>query len=318
MTDRSDCQRRGPRFLPHLGVATVALGILLGSPRSAHAGDAATADALFRAGREAMQRGDYADAVHRFAESQRVEPAPGTLLNLAVAEEKLGKLSAAWEHARSAAEQLPSADDRARVARDLFTSLDRRVPRLVLRSKGLPAEAQVKLDGSELRGASFGLPIPVDPGIHRVTISAPGRLERILTIDATEASTSEGVLDVGPAVADHGPTERATEGGSSLRTLGWVSLGVAGAALLAGGAFGLVAIDKNGTVEERCTPTCDQEGGDAAKSGRTFATLSTISFIGAGVLAATGVVLLLVAPKATPTRPTRPESAAFDPLRITF
>ncbi|NOU28880.1 MAG: hypothetical protein HOO96_13330, partial [Polyangiaceae bacterium] len=49
------------------------------------------AETLFREGRKALEAGDYAVACAKFAESQRIEPAPGTLLNLAGCEERSGK-----------------------------------------------------------------------------------------------------------------------------------------------------------------------------------------------------------------------------------
>lgn len=254
-----------------------------------------------------MQQGDHAEAAVRFAESQRLEPAPGTLLNLAIAEEKLGRLSSAWAHARSAVEQLPSSDDRAAVARDVFARLDRRVPRIVLRTKGLPRDARVELDGSELRAGSFGLPIPVDPGPHRVTIAAPGHVDRVLQLAAAEAETVEGDIEVGPVVVV-GTKLRDTHvtvgSGSTVRTFGWVSLATGGIAAIAGGVSGALAMDRNGTVEDRCEGRfCDREGAAAAVEGRTFATVSTAMFVGAGVLVAAGVVMLIVSPRSAPTRP---------------
>src|SRR4051812_45377646 len=92
------------RFLTFLALA---LSCAVGAPERAlangpNAGEssAPAADTLFRQGREAFDKGDYQRARDAFAESQRLEAAPGTLLNLALAEEKLGTLSSAWEHAK--------------------------------------------------------------------------------------------------------------------------------------------------------------------------------------------------------------------------
>jgi hypothetical protein len=57
--------------------------------------DSAAAEALFREGRDAAKHGDLETACADFAESQRLDPAPGTLLNLAECEEKLGRVASA-------------------------------------------------------------------------------------------------------------------------------------------------------------------------------------------------------------------------------
>src|SRR5258706_15138092 len=69
--------------------------------------DPATADALFRQGRQAMEAKNYADACQKFAESQKLDPAAGTAMNLATCEEKLGKLASAWQHWKEALDALP-------------------------------------------------------------------------------------------------------------------------------------------------------------------------------------------------------------------
>lgn len=250
-----------------------------------------------------MERGDHADAAALFAESLRVDPAPGTLLNLAIAENELGRLSSAWEHARGAVEQLPSSDERRKLARDLFASLDRRVPRLVLRGRGLPETARVELDGVELRRPSFDLLLPIDPGAHRVTIEAPGHLTRAIGVDAALSTTVEVLLEVGLPI-DHGPTRgepaRST-GRSPLRPLGWALLGTGAAATAAGGALGGLAIVRKGEVADHCAGRfCDHDGVAAAEEGRSFATVSTIAFVAAGALVTSGLALLLVPSRSPP------------------
>src|SRR4051812_28534695 len=98
---------------------SIGVGLLLAAG-TASAGDSISAEALFAAGREAAQRGDYRQACDKFAESQRLDPAPGTLINLGDCNEHLGLLASAWRYYREAADRLPGdkrvAGLRARVA----------------------------------------------------------------------------------------------------------------------------------------------------------------------------------------------------------
>ena len=84
---------------------TVGLALLL-SAASARAGDSISAEALFIAGRDAALRGDYGEACAKFAESQRLDPASGTLINLGDCNEHLGLFASAWRYYREAVDRL--------------------------------------------------------------------------------------------------------------------------------------------------------------------------------------------------------------------
>src|SRR5262245_31877335 len=64
------------------------------------------AEALFEEGRSALAAGDLDLACARFRESNRLDPAVGTVLNLADCEEKRGKLATAWTLFRRASTEL--------------------------------------------------------------------------------------------------------------------------------------------------------------------------------------------------------------------
>jgi hypothetical protein len=290
------------------------------APAASRGAEPATAaDALFREGRSAMEREDWARAVQVLAESQRLEPAPGTLLNLAIAEQKLGSLSAAWEHSRTVIDQLPPSDDRRRIARELFTSLDRRLPRLTLRSLSpLPKTARVRLDDVELGPATLGVPLPVDPGPHKIVLVIPGRAPRVLTATLRESEEAEKLLEPGePMAAGPAPDDKSAPASSfPWTTTGWLTVGVGAACLVASGVTGYLAIDRNATVEDHCQgPYCDSAGAQAASEGKTFATASTATAISGLALAATGTLMLLFGPTKPPNAPT---SSALAPVGFRF
>jgi hypothetical protein len=295
---------------------------------AAHAEGSPAAEQFFRDGRAAFKRGEWEKARAMFAESQRLDPAPGTLVNLALAEEKLGKLASAWDHARGAQEGLPATDDRASVAKKLYEDLEARLPRLTLRSdKPLPDGTKIAIDDTELSTATLGVALPEDPGPHKIVIRAPGHKDMQMSVTLAEKQretytvqlgeiSATPVTDAVPVDRSQGDRDRAdrdardrdkrdgdrrdaggTQETSPLRTLGWVLAGTGGAGLIVGGVFGALTIDKKNTVDQHCTPGCDNPGLDASRDGKTFATVSTISFVAGGALLVGGVVLVLVAPK---------------------
>lgn len=270
---------------------------LASAPLTARAGgsDPAAAEALFREGRDAAKRGDAATACARFAESQRLDPASGTLLNIAECEEKLGKIASAWAHLREALDALPPNDDRVAAAAKQAAALEPRLPRLVVRlAPNAPKDAHVDRDGAEVGAASLGVPIPIDPGSHRVVVKAAGRFARTYTVEAAETKRVEVVVDAGAVDPGAAPPVRA----GNPRLLGYGLLGAGGLALGAGAVTGLLAMDRNSFMNDHCDAAraCDQDGVDAGRSGRNFDLVSTISFIAAGALVAGGIVWIVTHP----------------------
>ena len=77
----------------------VAAFVLVGMlPTAARADDGAraAAQAAFEEGRRLADAGDYAGAAERFEQSERLDPALGTVLNLANCYEHARRLASAW------------------------------------------------------------------------------------------------------------------------------------------------------------------------------------------------------------------------------
>jgi len=147
----------------------------------AQATDQSIAEALFQEGRKLLDDHRYAEACPKFAESQRLDPGIGTLLNLATCHELEGKTASAWaeftqalgiatREARSSAQQL---------ARTHLYALTPKLSKIVI---SVPAEnevpsLEVRLDGHLIGKPAWGTAAPIDPGPHTVAASAPGKKE---------------------------------------------------------------------------------------------------------------------------------------------
>src|SRR4051812_34930505 len=95
------------------------------------------AEALFDEGVALMARGDFEHACAKLAESQRLDPGGGTLLNLARCQEGAGRVSTAWATYRSALAiaRRDARADRIRYAEEHLAILEPRLPKLILRVK---------------------------------------------------------------------------------------------------------------------------------------------------------------------------------------
>jgi serine/threonine-protein kinase len=141
----------------------------------------AQAEVLFRQGRDLLAAGKVAEACSAFAESQKLEPAVTTLLNLAGCREKLGQLATAWGLFLDAARQTRSAADAAsqqfhHVAQARAQTLEPRVSRLTI---NVPQQSQI--DGLQIaRGTDrisavmWNRALPVDGGTYTITARVPG------------------------------------------------------------------------------------------------------------------------------------------------
>jgi hypothetical protein len=272
--------------------------------------DAATRAAarkLAEDGVAALQGGDSAKAVDKLDKAFRTLRAPSIALWSGRALIKHGQLIEAAERLLEAT-RLPVSGDTAvqeQAKADAETELEQlrpRIPNLVIRVEGA-ADAKVSLDGKALPASLLGEDRPVNPGTHQL-VAQRGAEQQEQSVSLAEGERKEVVLRFDAVVATPAPAAETAEAGSSAqsdgggsRTLAFVALGVGGAGLLLGGVTGALALSKKGSLDddtEHCLKDqCVYAVEGDVNSLRTFRTVSSIGFIAGGVLAATGVVLLL-------------------------
>jgi hypothetical protein len=288
-------------------------------PAAARADDGGTAQALFDQAVADLEQGNAKAACPAFAESQRLDPRPGTLFALADCEVALGKIASALGHYHEYVgwvSRLPESSqqrhaERVALAREQVEALRPKVPTLVLAlSPSAPSGAVVERDGVPFQGASLGVALPIDPGEHVIVTRAPGGAEERVTITLEAGESKRLELPqkpfAPPAAAPPAmqptappPVEKPKDDGSVQRTLGYVTGGVGVAGLIVGSVAGLLVLDRKATVDEECKPdrnSCTREGAEAAESGQSLATVSTIAFAVGLAGVATGVTLILTAP----------------------
>ncbi|HMJ10042.1 MAG TPA: hypothetical protein VK524_01490 [Polyangiaceae bacterium] len=295
-----------PRFIlgkSALFAALVLSSVSIPSPCAAEPRDPAAAEALFRAGRQAAERGDAHTACKRFEESLRLDAAAGTVLNLAECEQTLGHLARAWAHYNHLLDVLDPKDERLPEVRKRLAELEKRVPRLSVNLRaGSDANAEVQRDGVLVTPASLGLPIPLDPGRHELTVLLRGHRPMRYAVTLKEGEVRNIIVRTGPRMPAPAPLavspEPRARNNDLARTAGMISIGAAGAALIAAGFFGLRYLDARSEVEDHCsTPNdCDERGLRAAGRAEVFQLATLVSGVAAGVAVGTSVVLLSVYP----------------------
>jgi hypothetical protein len=282
-------------------------GALATSP--AHAQDAsnkAAAEALFRDGRALFDQGKYPEACAKFAESERLDPAPGTLLNLGGCYEKNGQTASAWATFKEAmsASHLKGRSDWEDLARTRAAALEPKLSRLTIAVASKADGLTVTRDGSSVGTAEWGTPIPVDPGSHAIDAQAPHRKPFHQSVDVPSggASITVTVAELEPADEGGGgtPVPETHASGSTQRTIGLVVGGLGIVGLGIGTAFGFSAMSKeNDATQHHCDATnhCDETGVQEGKDAQSAATASTIAFAVGGVAVAGGLLLYFTAPK---------------------
>lgn len=290
---------------------------LVASPRVARADDHAIAEALFQAGKSLMNEGKIDEACPKLQESQRIEPGGGTLLLLGMCHQQQGKLASAVAELRSA-QSMARRDhrlDREKLATKHLAELEGKVSTVLVRTAN--RDATLRVDGTVVSAEVASVPLPIDPGAHTIEVSAKGKKTRVVKL-TVGAVAENRTLDV-PALEDEPvakePTREAPkpergaapppgDPGATQRIVGWSLVGAGAVAVGVGAVFGVKAIGDNADAKDACDPArCTSAEGLAKNDdARASATVANV-VVGLGLaVVTTGIVVVLLAPKASAAR----------------
>jgi hypothetical protein len=255
-----------------------------------------------------MEAKRYPEACERFAASQKLDPAAGTLIDLGTCYEKNRQTASAWAtfvEAAAVAEKGGHPDWAAR-ARERVAALE---PLLARVTVVVPPESAaeglvVERDALRVEAGSYGSAIPVDAGQYTFTASAPGKRKGWSTTVNVEAGGRVTVTI--PELENEPPPSALPPVTAPAPPSFWSSGRIAGATVGAAGLVGLVVGSILGVQAKsdyddartndcpgggtRCTPA----GVALGQSATSLAAGSTVSFIVAGVALGTGISLLVV------------------------
>src|SRR6188768_2830416 len=156
----------GPgRLLRFASLAPVCALLLHAAPAVAQ-NDKAAAEALFDQGVRLMKQSSFSDACPKLEESERIDPAVGTLLYLGECYERIGKTASAWAAFREAASLANNMGqtDRGRVASSRAQELEPRLSRLSIElgpDVARIAGVVVKRGNQRVEPSLYGTPLPV-------------------------------------------------------------------------------------------------------------------------------------------------------------
>jgi hypothetical protein len=261
------------------------------------------AQSLFDRARTLMADGNYSEACPLLAESQKLDPGGGTLLNLAVCHDKQGKTATAWTEYHEALSLAihDGRDDRKQIASERIAALDGKIPNVVFE---LPANARaatltIEVDGARL--PSFSAPLPIDPGEHTLVATAPGFVTSSQRFSVSPAESKRiRIAELVPVAPEPTPIQPvmpivqpapppATETRPSRAS--WIVGGLGGAALVGAGVTGIFALvadkqSKDHVAKAGCLPERDfcQNPDELADARSARDRAKTLAWVSTGAL----------------------------------
>ncbi len=207
---------------------------------------------LFMEGRTLLEAGSAAEACVKFEQSFQLDStAAGTMLNLGLCNEQVGKLATAIKWFRRAANRATENNlaDTESAAREKMTSLATRVGTLKLEVTA-PVGRAVTLDGAKVDELDFGR-IELDAGAHVLELTAPNAPTVKRDVDMFDGKAT--TVQLATAVPPRPKRYELVDVGARTRRISYLT-GTAGVALIVGsgviGVLGKRAYDGGETPKD--------------------------------------------------------------------
>ncbi|HVJ15621.1 MAG TPA: hypothetical protein VM686_09270 [Polyangiaceae bacterium] len=253
--------------------------------------------------------GDWAGALTLLKEVATIKPTPQVRFNIALCEEKLGRLVAALGDYELAAVDARESDA-GQVAQEVdarLESLKARIPKIVVQRGAGAENATIMLDGVAIGDSLVGAPIPADPGPHVVDASATGfkSFKQALRLQETQTETVTVVLEPipeGEKVALGGPSAQSSSS-ATLRTVGIVTTGVGAASLIASGVFFYLRGQTINDLDSACPDrnTCPESERSTFDKGKTYNTVGNVTLAIGAVAVAAGIPMIVLGSSSSET-----------------
>lgn len=266
----------GPRSLaPATALAAMAALALAARPAAAD-DDVAKADALFAEGVR-LRDSNLELACAKFDESLQLNPqAIGVLLNVAMCDEKHGRVASAVRRYRETRERAreQSFPEYQKAADAKLATLAPLVPYLSIRFAEPPAPQTKVVVDDQVVSLSALRDLPLDPGERTVVVSSPGRIafERRLSLAPRERRE----LVVPPL---------GRPGSSARPTIGKIALATGGAAAATGIVLGYLAHRRYDRYVDQTDPSGDPvcpevDGRPLCRDGDVYAKIQSARQLG--------------------------------------
>jgi hypothetical protein len=307
-------------MMRRISTLTLSICLLLTAPAAwaePTAADRATARTLAQEGQHALESKNYPVAIDKFSRADALVHAPTLLLGLARAQVGSTKLVEAQENynriiREGVAPNSPKSWAKAvEDANKEVGAISPRIPWVTITVLG-PSNPEVVIDSTPVPAASLGVKRAINPGTHKVKVSAEGYHPQEKSIVLTEGQSLNVTIELeqAPQIAPQ-PEKKAattttvdtgvTPTGEWRRTVAYVAFGVGGASAIVGGVAGVLAISKHSQLSDACPVPTECDPGQRANidSYKRLGTIADVGFIVGGVALAAGVVLLVTQPKDT-------------------